>query len=122
MGCALFPEFTARTAALCRPALLQSLILWIAPYTAFGTPLTAVVFMGRGLALGFALRFCTAGEAAFSVSLLLILHTLVTAIFLFFAYSLRNTHTVRPMKDTLVHFLITSGFTFAVYIASPWIL
>lgn len=122
IGCHLFPEWVTRAARLCRPMLLQSLLLWLAPYTKFDTPLTAAVFMDRGLSLGLALKFCTANTYGLSITLLPILHTLVTAIFILFAYSLRDTVSPRPMKDTVVHFLIASGFSFMLYTITPWIL
>ena len=57
-----------------------------------------------------------------SVSLLPLFHTLVSAVLIFFAYSLRDSHAVRPLRDTLVHFLIATGFSFIIYTVSPWIL
>lgn len=121
-GCQLFPEWITRAANLCRPMLLQSLLLWLSPYTKFDTPLTAAVFIDRGVSLGLSLRFCMDGAFGLSITLLPILHTLVTSIFVLFAYSLRDCSTVRPLRDTSVHFLIASGFSFIIYAISPWIL
>lgn len=122
LGCEIFPEFVSRAAQICRVVLLQAILLWIAPYTRFEKPLTAAVFIDRGLSLGLALRFVIADCASTTLSVLLLLHTLITAIWILFVYSLRDASTVRPLKDTCTHFLIASGFSFVLYIASPWIL
>ena len=122
VGCELFPEWAARAAQICRPVLIQSLLLWIAPYTKFDKPVTAGVFIDRGLSLGLALRFCTADSITRPLSVLPLLHTLVTAIWILFTYSLRDSKAVRPLADTCVHYLIASGFSFIIYVVSPWIL
>ena len=122
IGCQLLPEWISRAAGLCRPVLLQALLLWIAPYTKFDAYLTAAVFVDRGISLGLALRFCIAGAACVSVSLLPLFHTLVSAVLIFFAYSLRDSRAVRPLRDTFVHFLIATGFSFIIYTVTPWIL
>ncbi len=122
VGCQMFPEWISRAITLCRPVLLQSLLLWISPYTKFDTPLTAGIFMDRGVSLGLSLRFCAGSTFGLSITLLPVLHALVTAVFILFAYSLRDSRTVRPLGDTFVHFLISSGFSFIIYTVSPWIL
>ncbi|MBQ1976243.1 MAG: hypothetical protein IIW82_03775 [Clostridia bacterium] len=121
-GCQLLPEWISRAAGLCRPVLLQAFLLWIAPYTKFDALLTAAVFIDRGISLGLSLRFCIAGAADVSVSLLPLFHTVVSAVLIFFAYSLRDSRAVRPLRDTFVHFLIATGFSFIIYTVSPWIL
>lgn len=121
-GCSLFVEWLTRAARLCRPMLLQSLLLWLAPYTKLEAPISSAVFMDRGVSLGLALQFCVSETTDISVSLLPLLHTLITAVFILFTYSLHDSHTVRPVRDTCVQFFIASGFTFIVYIASSWIL
>ena len=122
IGCQLPVEYLSRVAQQCRSVLLQSFLLWVAPYTKFDGLLSACVFIERGISLGLALRFCAAGSAGLSVTLLPLLYTVVTAILILFSYSLRDSHTVRPVGDTFVHFLIASGFAFIIYTVTPWIL
>ena len=122
MGCQLPPEWLTRGARLCRTVLLQAILLWIAPYTKFDALLTASVFIERGISMGLALRFCASGAVDMSVSLLPLFHTLVTAVFVLFAYSLRNSRAARPLGDTFVHFLIATGFSFIIYTITPWLL
>ena len=121
-GCSLFVEWLTRAARLCRPMLLQSLLLWLAPYTKLEAPISSAVFMDRGVSLGLALRFSASEASDLSIALLPLLHTMITAVFILFTYSLHDSHTVRPVRDTCVQFFIASGFTFIVYIASSWIL
>ena len=121
-GCSLFVEWLTRAARLCRPMLLQSLLLWLAPYTKLEAPISSAVFMDRGVSLGLALRFSASEASDLSIALLPLLHTMITAVFILFTYSLHDSRTVRPVRDTCVQFLIASGFTFIVYIASSWIL
>lgn len=122
VGCLLPVEYLSRAVQLCRPVLLQVFLLWIAPYTKFDGILSASVFIERGISLGLALKFCTADTAGLSLTLLPLFYALVTAILILFVYSLSDSRTARPVRDTFVHFLIASGFSFIIYTTTPWIL
>ena len=119
--CDFFAEYAVCAASLCRSVLIESLVLWLAPYTKFDIPLTSAVFLSRGLSLGVALSICRRIAADASVFVLPILYAVITAVFVLFSYSLRRTSGARPVRETCIHFLIASGFAFAVQILSPLI-
>lgn len=119
--CDFFAEYAVCAASLCRSVLIESLILWLAPYTKFDIPLTSTVFLSRGLSLGIALSICRSMAANASLFILPILYAVITAIFVLFSYSLRRTGGTRPVHESSIHFLIASGLAFAVQILSPLI-
>ncbi|MBQ7939585.1 MAG: hypothetical protein IJ281_04325 [Clostridia bacterium] len=121
-GCDFFTEYAMCAARLCRPLLLQALILWLAPYTAFDLPLALAVFLARGISLGSALYICRMTTGNIHMLSLPVLYAVISAIFVIFSYSLRDHHCIRPLRETSVHFLIAAGFALSIQILSPFIL
>lgn len=121
-ACDFLVDYALCAVTLCRSILVEALILWLAPYTKLDIPLTSAVFLSRGLSLGVALYICRSTAADASIYILPLLYAVITAVFILFSYSLRRSDTTRPVRETCVHFLIASGFAFAIQILSPLII
>ncbi len=120
--CDFLVDYALCAVTLCRSILVEALILWLAPYTKLDIPLTSAVFLSRGLSLGVALYICRSTGADASIYVLPLLYAVITAVFILFSYSLRRFDSTRPVRETCVHFLIASGFAFAIQILSPLII
>ena len=121
-ACDFLADYAMCAVTLCRSLLIEALIIWLAPYTKLDIPLTSAVFLSRGISLGVAIYICRSTGADASIYILPLFYAVITAVFILFSYSLRRSDTTRPVRETSVHFLIASGFAFAIQILSPLII
>lgn len=113
-GCQLPAEYAVRAAALTRPLLLETALMWISAYVSFEKPLLALLFGQRGFSIGAAVCTLASGTNTPLSALIPFAYTIITAIFLILTRCIRKEERTAPLSETAVYALIAGGIACAV--------
>ncbi len=114
-----FPlEFLCRSALLCRPFLIEAVILLIISYSRFEKLLSFSYFLIRGVALGAAL-FITLRTSSVSLCLYLpLVHMAGTLLYLIFTRNLRTDTGLRSRSEAILSTTIAAGAASLLFAAA----
>ena len=120
-GCDLVPEYIFRACSLCRPLLLEAVIVCLFACCAFARPLLSGFFFFRGMTTGMAISCCLLSNTPLPAYLFLVGYLLITLIWLFLTRALYTAHGISHISETLTSVWIAVGAACAVRILASCI-